>query len=262
MAQVAPAAGSCKILVMADPDPSDSSGPAVLFGASGGIGRALVTQLAADPRYSEIYAGSRTDAEQWPDGVMPFQFDLTDEASVAAVAARLEAPPTLVIVATGLLHDAASAIAPEKTLRRIKVDAMARLFAVNTIGPALVAKHFLPLMPRDRRSAFAALSARVGSISDNRLGGWHGYRASKAALNMLLRNFSIEMAYTHPKAIVVGLHPGTVDSRLSAPFQRGVPAGKLLSPAQSAGCLLSVLDTLTPADSGHVFAWDGSRVPE
>jgi NAD(P)-dependent dehydrogenase (short-subunit alcohol dehydrogenase family) len=123
-------------------------------------------------------------------------------------------------------------------------------------------KHFAPLMPRDRRAVFAALSARVGSIGDNRLGGWHSYRASKAALNMLLRNLAVELGRSHPQAVVAGLHPGTVDTGLSKPFQKAVAEGKLLTPAFSAERLLAVLDGLTPADSGGVFAWDGARIPE
>jgi NAD(P)-dependent dehydrogenase (short-subunit alcohol dehydrogenase family) len=125
----------------------------------------------------------------------------------------------------------------------------------------LVAKHFLPLLARDRKSVFAALSARVGNISDNRLGGWHAYRASKAALNMLLRTLSIELARANPRAMYVGLHPGTVDTTLSAPFQATVPEGKLFTPEFAAARLLEVLDRLEPVDSGNVIAWDGQQIP-
>jgi len=138
---------------------------------------------------------------------------------------------------------------------------MERAFRINTIGPALVAKHFLPLLSKDRKAVFAALSARVGSISDNRLGGWHAYRASKAALNMMIRTLSIELARQKPKALCVGLHPGTVDTDLSKPFQARVAKDKLFSPAHSARCLLTVLDGLGPEENGGVFAWDGGRVP-
>jgi len=138
---------------------------------------------------------------------------------------------------------------------------MERSYRINAIGPALVAKHFLPLLTRERKAMFAALSARVGSIEDNQLGGWHAYRASKAALNMLLKTLSIELARQNPTAICVGLHPGTVDTRLSGPFQRGVPEGKLFSPQKSARHLLNVLDTLSPEQSGQIFAWDGQRIP-
>lgn len=143
----------------------------------------------------------------------------------------------------------------------LTAEHLLRDYRVNTVGPALVAKHFLPLLPRDRRAIFAALSARVGSTSDNRLGGWHSYRASKAALNMILRNLAIELVRSHPQAIVAGLHPGTVQTRLSEPFQRGVQPEKLFTPEHSAGRLLSVLDGLAPADSGGVFAWDGTVIP-
>ena len=139
--------------------------------------------------------------------------------------------------------------------------AMETAFRRNATGPALVAKHFLPLLARDRKAAFAALSARVGSIEDNRLGGWYAYRASKAALNMLIRTLSIELARSHRHALCVGLHPGTVDTALSKPFQSGVPPEKLFPPAQSARHLLAVLDRLTAEDSGSVYAWDGRRIP-
>jgi NAD(P)-dependent dehydrogenase (short-subunit alcohol dehydrogenase family) len=150
---------------------------------------------------------------------------------------------------------------PEKSLKQITAQGLAEQFAINAIGPALVAQAFLPLLPRDRRAVFAVLSARVGSIEDNRLGGWHGYRAAKAALNMLVRNFAIELARSHPQAIVVGLHPGTVDTALSAPFQKGVAPERLFTPASAAARLLDTLDGLTPQDSGGLFAWDGSRIP-
>lgn len=149
---------------------------------------------------------------------------------------------------------------PEKSLRELTAEKLVTLYSANTVAPALFAKHFLPLLPRERRAVFAAVSARVGSISDNRLGGWYSYRASKAALNMILRSAAIETARRNPEAIVAGLHPGTVRSALSHPFQRGVAAGKLFRPDYSASRLVDVLAGLTPADSGHCFAWDGSRI--
>lgn len=191
---------------------------AAVFGASGGIGKALVEGLAARG-VSKIHAGSRSGASPDGVGIEPFRFDYDDPSSIAyAVESMRAAPPTLVIVATGVLT-LGDGSGPEKSLKQVEAEIMARTLMLNTIGPALVAKHMLPLLPRDRRSVFAALSARVGSISDNRLGGWHSYRASKAALNMLIRNYAIEMGRTHEQAAVVGLHPGTVDTRLSEPFQ-------------------------------------------
>jgi NAD(P)-dependent dehydrogenase (short-subunit alcohol dehydrogenase family) len=133
-------------------------------------------------------------------------------------------------------------------------------FAINAAGPAQIARLLLPAMPRDRRTLFAALSARVGSISDNRLGGWHSYRASKAALNMLIRCLAIEQARSHPQAVCVALHPGTVDTGLSKPFQAGVKPDQLFAPAKAAGHLLAVLDALAPSQSGRLFAWDGKEL--
>lgn len=233
---------------------------AAVFGATGGIGHALCKALAE--RGAEmVYAGSRAGEGQGHAAIRPFAFDLTDETSIIAAAAMMRAePPEWVIVATGVLT-LADGTGPERTYKRIDPAAMAQVFALNTIGPALIAKHVLPLVPRDRRTAFAALSARVGSISDNRLGGWHSYRASKAALNMLLKNLALEMARTHPHAVVAGLHPGTVDSALSQPFQNGLPDGQLTAPQQAAANLLGVLSGLGPDHSGRVFDFKGAEVP-
>ena len=233
---------------------------AAVFGASGGIGRALCHGLAA--RGAEVvYAGSRGGTGPESAAVQPFSFDLCDEASIAAAADLMrDDPPEWVIVASGVLT-LSNGAGPERTYKRLDPANMHEVFALNTIGPALIAKHVLPLMPRDRRFVFAALSARVGSISDNRLGGWHSYRASKAALNMLLKNFALEMARTHPRGVVAGLHPGTVDSELSQPFQAGLPDGQLTAPEQAAANLLGVLAELCPEQSGQVFDFKGEEVP-
>lgn len=232
---------------------------AIVFGAGGAIGGALIGRLLKDDRYGSVHAGMRRPGPV-PDGAQAFEFSFEDEATIAAALDRLPEPPGLVIVATGLLHNADRGIAPEKSWRAIDGAAMAAVFAANTIGPALVAKHALSRFPRDCRAVLAMLSARVGSIGDNRLGGWHSYRASKAALNMLVRNFAIELARSHPLAVTAALHPGTVDSRLSAPFQPRVAPDKLFGPDLAADHLLKVIDALTPADSGHLFAWDGERL--
>jgi NAD(P)-dependent dehydrogenase (short-subunit alcohol dehydrogenase family) len=163
-----------------------------------------------------------------------------------------------VLVATGLLHE--DEHGPEKSFRDLDGAWLARTFAINAIGPALAAKHFVPLLPKGERGIFAALSARVGSISDNRLGGWYGYRASKAALNQLIRTLAIETRRVNDRAIVVGLHPGTVDTRLSKPFQANVPAGQLFAPDRAAVQLLDVIDGLGVKDSGGLFAWDGTPI--
>ncbi len=220
---------------------------AVIIGASGGIGAALADCLDRDGGY-QVQRLSRSGASQ---------IDLADEDSIAAAAARLDCLPDLVIVATGLLHQGSKV--PEKSMRELDPEWMLENFRVNAIGPALIAKHFLPLMPRDRRTIFAVLSARVGSISDNRLGGWHSYRASKAALNMLIRNLSIEWQRKNPGAIIVSLHPGTVETPLSAPF-KGNPATERFEPVAAAEQLLAVLDGLNQAQSGQLFSFDGSVI--
>ena len=231
---------------------------AAVFGSSGGIGAALVRALAESG--AEVLAGSRSGEGGHIDGVTPFRFDLDDEDSIAGLAASWSSNPLdLVIVATGVLT-LADGTGPERSFKQLDGEAMARVIYLNTIGPALIAKHVLPLFPRDSASAFAAISARVGSIGDNRIGGWHSYRASKAALNMLLRNFAIELGRTHQRAIAVGLHPGTVDTQLSEPFQNNLPDGQLTTPEQCAANLLGVLQSLTPQDSGNVFDWKGERV--
>ena len=234
---------------------------AIVFGASGGIGQALSTQLAARNDISRVYAVSRNPAPSGPN-IVSYTADITHEADLATFAGSLKAEGDidLVIVATGLLSNDRG-LSPEKSYRHQTMDAFEQVFRANTFGPALVAKHMLPLMPRNRRAVFAALSARVGSISDNRLGGWHAYRASKAALNMLVRNYTIEQARISDQFIAVSLHPGTVDTGLSQPFQSNVPDAQLFTADQSAKHLLSVIDSLTPVDSGKCFDWAGKEVP-
>jgi len=226
---------------------------AVVIGASGGIGGALAAALEDEGGHDRVhrFARSATGAAH---------LDLIDEASIAAAAALVAAGPApdLVVVATGLLH--ADERQPEKTYRDLDPAWLAHTLAINAIGPALVAKHFLPIMPRTGRSVFAALSARVGSITDNRLGGWYGYRAAKAALNQLIRTLAIEERRRNDRAIVVGLHPGTVDTALSRPFQANVRAGTLFAPDRAAMQLLDVIDALKAPDSGRLFDQEGKEI--
>jgi NAD(P)-dependent dehydrogenase (short-subunit alcohol dehydrogenase family) len=234
-----------------------------VIGATGGIGGALTRALAADPAVLRVFGCSRREARFASAKVCWLPIDIEQEASVAAAARTLSAEAgtlQLVIVATGILHDGA-AMQPEKSWAALDAARLERSFRINSIGPALVAKHFLPLLSKPRRAAFAALSARVGSIADNRLGGWYGYRASKAALHMLIRTAAVELARRNPMALCVALHPGTVDTGLSKPFQANVSGDRLFSPDEAAARLLSVLDRLVPEDSGQAFAWDGSRLP-
>lgn len=235
----------------------------VVVGVNGGVGRALADALGARGGHGHVVGLSRSRPAGWNDdaGRSWLAVDILDEASLAAAAARIAAigAPRRIIVATGRLG--AGGRGPEKTMRALEPLALAEAFAVNATGPALVAKHLLPLTPRDRPSLFAALSARVGSIGDNRSGGWYGYRASKAALNMIVRTLAIEHARTRPLGVCVALHPGTVDTALSAPFLVGLAPERLFTPARSAAALLGVMDRLGPTDTGGFFAWDGTPIP-
>lgn len=232
---------------------------ALVVGASGGIGQAFVRLLLACPRTATVHAWSRRPAEVTHAKLITATVDITDEVAIEAAAATL-GNVRLVIVATGLLHDTATGLAPEKKWHDLDFHQLQRSFAANTIGPVLVAKHILPRFPREERAVFAVLSARVGSISDNQLGGWYGYRASKAALNQMIRSLSIELARTRRHGVCVGLHPGTVDTRLSQPFQGNVAESRLFTPEHAASRLLAVIDKLRPSDSGNVFAYDGSVI--
>lgn len=232
-----------------------------VIGASGGIGRAFTELLAADESVQSVHALSRS-AIDWGNGKVHHQhLDLTDEASIekAASAASAESALDLVIVASGILHRG-SQVQPEKTLRDLQADSLHAVMAVNAVGPALVAKHFLPRLRRGRKTVFAALSARVGSISDNRLGGWAAYRMSKAALNMLVRTMAIEQSRSRPDSILVALHPGTVDTALSQPFTKRLDADKLFSTSDAASRLLDVIDSLEQPMTGGFYAYDKSRI--
>jgi NAD(P)-dependent dehydrogenase (short-subunit alcohol dehydrogenase family) len=221
---------------------------ALVIGAGGAIGSAFVEHLRSDPRCDGVTALQRTS-------VPPIDFARPDSVAEAATALRDQAPWQLVLVASGVLHG--DSLAPEKRLADIDAAALEQLLRINTIGPALVLRHFAPLLDR-KRCLLGVLSAKVGSIGDNRLGGWYAYRASKAALNMLLKTAAIELRRSHPGAVLAALHPGTVRSALSRPF-RGDEIGR--DPAEAARQMLQVLDTLRAEDSGCFVAYDGQRLP-
>lgn len=246
---------------------------ALVTGASQGLGLALVTALLSRPNSNLVYAACRRPGEAQALGVLARQhpqrlrllaLDVTREAdfAIAADTIRRETDRLhLVLNVAGLLHDAARGIKPERRLEDLTPEALLASVTVNTLGPALAAKHFLKLLTHDQRAVFASLSARVGSIGDNRLGGWYSYRAAKAAQNQFTRTFAIEAARRAPQLIVAALHPGTVDTALSKPFSANVAEGKLFTTAQSAGYLLAVIDALKTEDSGGFRAWDGSVIP-
>ncbi|MEL7129432.1 MAG: SDR family NAD(P)-dependent oxidoreductase [Pseudomonadota bacterium] len=235
---------------------------AAVIGASGGIGGALVKALAGRDADVEVHALSRSGGAPLGPSVSHHPIDICDEGSISAAASAIKAASgqlDLVIVATGILSDGET-LMPEKAFRDQSMAAFELVFKINTFGPALVAKHFLPLLPRKARGVFAALSARVGSITDNSLGGWHAYRASKTALNMLIKSYALELSRRNDQAICVGLHPGTVATSLSERFTGGI-RHDVFTPDTSAGHLLDVIDNLVPDDSGHVLDWKGDRIP-
>ena len=226
-------------------------GLAVVIGASGAIGGALVERLRSDSRFAEVHGLSRSSSPA---------LDLTSEPSIEAAAAAIaehDAPVRLIVVATGFLHG--DEIMPEKTWRHLDPANMAHAFALNAIGPALVMKHFLPLLPRSGPSVFATLSARAASIGENTIGGWYGYRASKAALNQLVRTAANELARGRKEAICVALHPGHVESPLSAPF--GAGGQETLSPDAAAAGLVELIGRLTPKQTGAFLDQEGQPIP-
>jgi NAD(P)-dependent dehydrogenase (short-subunit alcohol dehydrogenase family) len=231
----------------------DWKGQALIVGP-GGIGRALAAELARRAPGLRVRTAGRRSAE--------IRLDLADDASLARLAATAVdtlAPLRIVINTAGLLHD--GPLQPEKRLSQVNRQALERSFAVNAFGPLLLAQAVEAALPRDRPVHFASLSARVGSIGDNRLGGWYAYRAAKAAQNQLLRTLAIEWQRRLPLACVTLLHPGTTATPLSAPFGRSVPPTALFSPERAAGHLLDVLEGQTAAGSGAFLAWDGQPVP-
>ena len=232
----------------------------VVFGASGTIGTAALNYVKQKYPYANIYGFSQRDVENKVDGIRYEKIKYTDELAIAEAADKvaLNGNIDLVFVAVGMLHD--DTITPEKSLKQLSFDNFEKILQTITFVPAILAKYFLPKMTKNNKSIFAILSARVGSISDNRLGGWYAYRMSKAALNMFIKCASIEMKRINKDAIIVGLHPGTVDSRLSEPFQKAVAKGHLFTPEYSVERLFGVLDNLNIEDSGKCFAWDGEEV--
>jgi len=245
---------------------------ALVQGASRGIGLEFVRQLLAQPAVGRVFAGCRAPdqadelealaASESRLQVVPL--DVNDEASIARAAATVVNATDrlhLVVNCAGLLHGGPASLAPEKRLADVRPEALAASFAVNAFGPLLVAKHFERLLAHRERAAFASISARVGSIGDNRLGGWYAYRGAKAAQNMFTKTLSVEWARSRRNVTCVALHPGTTDTDLSRPFQANVPPEKLFTVERTVRQLLGVIDGLGPGDTGRFLAWDGSEIP-
>lgn len=242
-----------------------------IVGASQGIGLGFVKKLLQDARITKIYASYRQSesatelialASEYAHKLICLSLDITDEQQIVESVQKIHAEVNhlhLVINCVGILHD--GNLQPEKSLKQINADNLLRYFQINSIGAVILAKHLLPLFRHGERSVFATISAKIGSIGDNQLGGWYGYRASKAALNMLMRTTAIEYGRSSPKTVVVTLHPGTTDTRLSRPFQKNVPADKLFAVERTVNQLLKVIEQLQAGDSGQFFSWDGSRLP-
>ena len=230
-----------------------------IIGSSGAIGRAFLDAYIADKNISNIYSISRTEVKSNDKRIIHINIDVTDEVSVKAAASKIEENRLdRLIVATGVLHT--KSFGPEKSIKDIKIENFVKIFSVNTFGPALIGKYFLPLMKKDQKSIVAFLSARVGSISENKLGGWYAYRASKSALNQIIKNFSIEAKRTNSSGIIIGLQPGTVKSKLSEPFQKNVKKGKLFLPEDSVDSLIKVIENVMQNDSGKIFDWEGEEI--
>jgi len=244
---------------------------ALVVGATRGIGLEFVHQLLQDDRSSHVFATYRSEqtasalfalAERYPQRLHCITMDLTKEEQIAKGIESIQTVvPNLHVVVNcvGLLHNEQQQ--PEKALRQLDAENLLNYFQVNSIGPALLTKHVMPLLKHKEPSLLATISAKIGSIGDNRIGGWYGYRASKAALNMFLKTASIEYRRRSPNTIIVMLHPGTTDTGLSKPFQRGVPPEKLFSTEKTVSQLMTVLSSVSAEDSGEFFSWDGSRLP-
>jgi NAD(P)-dependent dehydrogenase (short-subunit alcohol dehydrogenase family) len=242
----------------------------LILGASRGIGLGFVKTLLQKPNIN-IYATYRQRnlaselfslETEYGQQLHCWELDITNEEQIANLSSKIQEKISqlhLVINCIGILHE--GSLQPEKSLRQISSENLLYYFQVNSIGAVLLAKHLLPLFRHSNRSILAFLSAKIGSIGDNKLGGWYGYRASKAALNMFMKTVSIEYKRLCPQTIVVSLHPGTTDTNLSQPFQKNVPDDKLFSVERTVNQLLDIIDNLTDEDNGSFFSWDGSRLP-
>ena len=244
---------------------------AFIVGASRGIGLGFVRKALQNSQYTKIFATYRQESsadelftlqQQNEDRLICLQVDITQESQIAAAVEQISQIVDrlhLVIYCVGILHE--GEFQPEKSLKQIDAENLLYYFQINSIGAVLLAKHIMPLLRHRDRNIFASISAKVGSIGDNYLGGWYGYRASKSALNMFLRTTAIEYSRRCRQTIVVALHPGTTDTGLSQPFQKNVPPEKLFPVEKTVNLLWTVMENLDIKDSGQFFSWDGTQLP-
>ena len=231
-----------------------------VFGSSGAIGKEFTNYFLKAYHINKIFSFSRSETNFNNGKIMEKYINYDDEDTIIEAANFVKKNSTLdiVIIASGILYE--DNIMPEKSLRDLTLKNFQRLFLINTIFPALIAKYFIPLMNKEKKSVFAILSAKVGSISDNYLGGWYSYRASKSALNMIIKNISIEVKRKSNNIIVIGLHPGTVDSKLSEPFQSNIKNNKIFSPQYSVQKMLEIIENADESYSGKCWSWDESEI--
>ena len=232
-----------------------------VIGSSGAIGNAVSKILLDDESVDSVYNFSRSISSNTSDKENRIYIDIESEESIKDAVKKIpqDIKFDLIFVATGILHNE-NDIYPEKSIRDISAERFKKVLMINTVGPALVGKYFIPFLNKQNKNVFAFLSARVGSISDNKLGGWYSYRASKTALNQVVKNFSIEIKRSNPNSIFIGLQPGTVKSNLSKPFEKNVQSENLFTPDYSAAKLLEVIDAVTSDDSGKLYAWNGEEI--
>ena len=232
-----------------------------VIGSSGAIGNSISKLLKSEISVESVYNFSRSDISESSEKEKNIYIDIENEDSIIESIKKIpkDIKFDLIFVATGILHNDED-IYPEKSIKDISGNKLKKVLMVNTIGPALIGKYFIPFLNKNNKNVFAFLSARVGSISNNKIGGWYSYRASKSALNQIIKNFSIEIKRSNPNSIFVGLQPGTVKSNLSKPFQKNVNSKNLFSPDYSAKKLIDVINNLSIEDTGKLFAWDGEEI--
>jgi len=230
-----------------------------IIGSSGAIGNAFVEHYLKDNAVEKIFSFSRSVNSHTSKKIYSFDIDIESQESIEKAASYLEGCYLdRVIIASGVLHT--ESFQPEKSIKDLNYETLSKVYSVNTIGPALVGKYFLPLLNKKNKSVMAFLSARVGSISDNKVGGWYSYRSSKSALNQIVKNFSIEMKRSNPNAVILALQPGTVESKFSDPFKKNISKDKLFSPDFSVDMMSKVIESANSSSSGNLIAWDGEVI--